>query len=247
MMIKSEKMPDYNVTENMLCITIDIEWSPDELVESVVQTLNEHKVKATFFATHPITINGHEISLHPNYSTANKYRKTITKLHNLFPNSKGVRSHRLTTDEMLLPIYKELGLVYDSGYVMMNMKNIQPFYLEHDIVEMPIFYMDRLHFDEPRFYKKGFSINSMDLNSAGLKVFDFHPIHIFINTNKVDLYQKAKRYYHESKLLEQFKNKNKGIGTYFSDLLQYIVSTGTKTYTLLEIYNKYIQENKLND
>lgn len=242
-MIKSRGV--VNNALDMICITIDIDWCPDELVEMVVRALNEHNVKATFFATHPITINGHEISLHPNYSTVDKYKETITKLHDLFPYSKGVRSHRLTTDEILLSIYKELGIAYESGYVMMNMKNIQPFYLEHDILEIPIFYMDRLHFDQQRFYKKGFSITSMNLNSAGLKVFDFHPIHIFINTNKTELYQKAKKYYHEPKLLEQYRNKNKGIGTYFNELLQYITDTGTKTCTLFEIYNQYIQKNKL--
>jgi len=229
-----------NIVDNTFCITIDVDWSPDELIEMVVEILNSYKIKATFFTTHQVTINGHEIALHPNYTSIDTCKETITKLHDLFPNAKGVRGHRLASDEVLLSIYEKLGLLYQSGYLMLGMRNIRPIFLEFNIMEIPLFYMDRIHFDNSWYSKRGFSINSIDLDHPGLKVFDFHPIHIFLNTNKIELYEQAKKHYHEPKLLEPYRNKLKeGIGTYFNDLLQYISDSGKKTYTLLEIYEKY--------
>ncbi len=239
-MVSSEVKMFNDSVENMICITIDIEWSPDELIDVVIKTLDEHKVKATFFATHKVSIKGHEIALHPNYTSTDTYRDTITKLRNLFPDAKGVRGHRCATDEMLLTIYQELGILYQSAYLMLGMKNIHPFNLEFNVVEMPLYYMDRIHVEEPRYSKNGFSIKALDLSSPGLKVFAFHPIHIFLNTNKIETYRQAKKHYHEPKLLEQYRNKEReGIGTLFNELLENIADNGTKTYMLLEIYNKY--------
>lgn len=240
MSFQESKVNSLDETDPEFCITIDVEWSPDELIDIVIDKLNSYKIKATFFATHPVRIKGHEIALHPNYLSFETYEETIAKLLGYFQNAKGVRGHRLMTDELLLSIYQKLGILYQSGYLMLGMKNIRPFFLEFNVMEIPLFYMDRIHFDEPWFSKKGFSINSIDLKSPGLKVFDFHPIHVFLNTEKSSRYETAKKYYHEPKLLESYRNKAKeGIGTYFDSLLESLSKNGHRTYTLTEIYKKY--------
>ncbi len=240
MSYQDSKIIDTKSLDDEFCITIDVDWSPEELIESVINTLNSYKIKATFFATHPIDVKEHETALHPNFTSFERYEETIRKLLQIYPDAKGVRGHRLMTDETLLLHYEKLGILYQSSYLMLGLKNIRPFYLEFNIMEIPLFYMDRIHFDDSWHAKKGFTINSINMDFTGLKVFDFHPIHIFLNTNNRDLYERAKKYYHEPKLLESYRNKDKeGIGTYFNNLLEYISDNKKKNHTLLQIYEKH--------
>lgn len=124
--------------------------------------------------------------------------------------------------------------------MMSKAQNIRPFYTECDIMEIPLYYMDRNHFTEKQHYNNSFSIDVLNLDGSGLKVFDFHPIHIFLNTERADRYTRAKRYYKKPEKLKAYVNKNsKGIGTLFNDLLDFLADNKIKAYTMMDIYKMY--------
>ena len=52
------------------------------------------------------------------------------------------------------------------------------------------------------------------LNKPGLKVFDFHPIHVFLNMEILDRYIKAKKYNNDYTKLKSFVNQTE-TGTKF--------------------------------
>lgn len=82
---KQEDMYD----ESQIVITIDLEWSPQPLIDMVLAQLREHRVKATLFATHRARLGrSYEVAIHPNYKSVSLYKKTLDKLLKIFPSAK---------------------------------------------------------------------------------------------------------------------------------------------------------------
>ena len=76
--LKNEELKDE------ICITIDIDWSPQEFIDLVLDLLKSYNVKATFFATHKVNIKNHEVGIHPNFTNLENYDKVIKELMNEF-------------------------------------------------------------------------------------------------------------------------------------------------------------------
>lgn len=222
-----------------VAITIDIEWAPDALIENCLDMLNESKIKATFFATHDheTDLSRHEIAIHPNM-LLNTWKEEVKKLIKSYPDAKGARFHSLWISAKIYEYLGDCGIEYSSNYYMYNQANICPFMSFNYIVEIPIFFMDNLHiiFHENSAKRDLFSISKLNLKSPGIKVFDFHPIHLYLNTENLGRYEKAKKYYHNPKKLIDFKNNGIGTKNLFIELLEYIKQNKIKTYTLEQIH-----------
>ena len=63
--------------------------------------------------------------------------------------------------------------------------------MSNDILQIPIFFMDDTHIGWS--INVNFKLEQFNLKNNGLKVFVFHPIHIFLNTNDLKIYQRAKK------------------------------------------------------
>jgi len=222
----------------MISITIDVDWAHDEILEKCVSILDEYKISATFFCTHKHNVhigNNHELAIHPSYNCGESHEKTIKKLMEIYPQAKGVRSHCLYTYSKLYPIYEKYGLEYESNYLMYKLKGMKPFKMINNILQIPIFFVDDTHIVMSK--NANFKIEQFNLEEEGLKVFVFHPIHIFLNTRKLKVYQKAKKYYHEPERLKNFYNEGEGTCSLFIRLLNYVEINSIKVYTMNEINN----------
>ena len=78
-------------------------------------------------------------------------------------------------------------------------------------------------------------------NKPGLKVFNFHPIHVFLNSRSIDQYQQILREvdlpqadYDE---LYSHVNDGYGIGTLFTIIVEYIRKHQRETYFLKDLVN----------
>jgi hypothetical protein len=223
---------------DMISITIDIDWAHNEVLEKCASILDEYGINATFFCTHKHDIhigNNHELAIHPNYNCNESYEETIGKLMKLYPQANGVRSHGLYSYYKLYSIYEEYGLRYESNYFMYKQANIAPFKTLNNILQLPIFFSDGSH--TVMSGNNNFKLEQFNLKDRGLKVFLFHPIHIFLNTNDLKIYQRAKKYYHEPDKLKNFYNEDDGTRSLFTRLLDYINANSIKTYTMEEINN----------
>ena len=58
------------------------------------------------------------------------------------------------------------------------------------------------------------------LSRKGLKVFNFHPIHLFLNTNSLDLYEKARPFFKDYKKLKSIRSNDFGIRDFFIELIE---------------------------
>ena len=225
----------------IIAITSDIDWAHDEVIKYMLSILDEYDIKITFFCTHKVEIkdmNKHELAIHPNFTKDRTDRETIQELMSLYPEAKGTRSHTLYIHSGLFEIYQEFGLEYDSNYILSN-QIIEPFFIANNVLELPIFFEDDSHFLK----SENFDLSQFDLKGNGLKIFNFHPIHVFLNTQKISDYTKAKKYLHEPAKLEKFKNTNKeGTNDLFTSLLNYMEDKDIKSLTLKGISDKYRRE-----
>ncbi len=219
-------------TNAEVLISLDIDWAPDELIADSLDLLSAHGVRATLFMTHPtkVDVSGHELALHPHFTDADLHAP-IARLLEVFPNAQGTRSHSLFFTYRLIDIYEDLRIRYQSNVLAYKHREMQPFQLSRRVAELPIYFMDNIHVAlEPR---TRFRHTDLGLEGSGLKIFDFHPIHIFLNTDTLDLYAAAKTHYHDPRQLTGLKNRKRpGIRDLFIALLGSVASKGKTSCAL---------------
>ena len=92
-----------------------------------------------------------------------------------------------------------------------------PWYLE-GVMQIPFFFEDDIYLME------GFS-NQPKLYFCNrikmYKIFNFHPIHLFLNTETLERYYKIKKDYHNFNVLKKNRNtKDYGILDFFKELMK---------------------------
>jgi hypothetical protein len=224
----------------VIALTFDIDWADDRVLAHTLELLAQYQVKATFFCTHKVPLGDHEYALHPNYDNPVDRERVIAELKEIFPEAHGVRSHRM--DFALgrdISIYEKYGISYDSNYAMPGAAHIAPFHLMNDLVEIPFYFGDGFLIHDSVDNAGRFDLDTWLRDEDGLKVFAFHPIHIYLNTNSGELYQQCRPYFKNSQKLWSMRNPDPGVATLFGELLRYIHTNQTPTATLAKIEAAY--------
>ena len=213
-------------------LTLDVDWAHDKILTETIDLLEEYEVKATWFITHQTSIIEKlrsnplfELGIHPNFNflldgddrNGKNSREVVERLLEIVPEAKSVRSHSLTQNSYLMNLFCEFGLTHESNYLIPYQSRVElrGWKLWNGLFRVPIFWEDDV---ELMFGLK----NNIDMvtNLKGLKVFNFHPIHIFLNSENIDRYQRAKQYVQKPDELINLKNTNLGVRNIFIDLLK---------------------------
>lgn len=223
-------------SDREIVISIDPDWAPRTVVEDTLELLNRYEVRATFFMTNhlDLDLSSHEIAIHPHFETFD-YESHLRARLNEFPEAIGTRSHALFDTYRLQPIYERLGIRYQSNVVVHRQPHLRPYRISRSVVELPIFWMDNIHMMMEG-ESASFDIRDLKLEEPGLKVFCFHPIHVFLNTGSMSTYNSAKEFYSDPTMLLKYRNSsNGGVRSLFSDLLDYLSANDLGTRPLSEI------------
>lgn len=215
---------------------MDLDWAADEVITDSLDLLAEHGVEATLFMTHsaPVGNSNHELAIHPHFSSLD-LDSHIRERMSCFPEAKGTRSHLLFDSYKLQPIYSNYGLRYQSNVLKYKQHNIAPYRISPTIIEFPIFFMDNIYIIMEG-HNPSFTIEELSLHKPGLKVFDFHPIHIFLNSENLERYEAAKVNYHDPRmLLKQRNTTSSGIRSLFIELLKYLKTNNIKPALLTNL------------
>jgi len=181
---------------NDMILSIDVDWAPDFMIEQSLNILLEHDAKATWFITHETDMieeirkyPNFELAIHPNFlpnsSQGKNYNEVIKSLLKIVPEAKTVRPHALFYHHYLSKIYIDCGLLFDSGIYLKEVPNIIPFEItinDKKLVKIPFFWAEDSNIKE----------DSVLFLRPGLKIFVFHPVHIFLNSNNIDNYNRLK-------------------------------------------------------
>lgn len=196
--------------EGRLFLTIDLDWAIDAAIEQCLDRVEEAGVAATIFVTHDTPLLARmrknprlELGLHPNFNPllegvagAGDARKVMRDLQRLVPEAKVVRSHSMTQSSRLLDLFIECGITHDANHFVPAHTGIvlRPYlHWKSALTRIPYFWEDDVDLE----YGSGPTILELANASSGLKVFDFHPIHVALNTPSTEHYE-ATRQSHNS-------------------------------------------------
>ena len=176
---------------NNFHLTFDIDWAPDFCVELILNLLNKKNIKGTFFITHQSDIikdiikNGHHIGIHPNFLPNSSQGKTVEEILNyllkLAPEATTIRTHALFQyTNLFLKIFTEFPqLKHDLSIFMYKFPHIKPF--EWKVRQCSFMRLNYNWEDDVAFFDEQFDWITPQFY-GDLTIFDFHPIHVALNS-----------------------------------------------------------------
>ncbi len=186
---------------NTLHLTFDQDWAPAWATLDVHHLLQEHGQTGTLFVTHPCAslptlkqadTGLAELGWHPNYLPGSSHGETpeevLDTLQQWVPDPVGVRAHFLVRSTVLWSTYAKRGLLYEASDLMDGLTHLRPLKAWNNLTRLPIFWEDDVH----AAHGLPFTLDAIELDQPGLKIFDFHPIHIALNTSIPQDYQALK-------------------------------------------------------
>ena len=216
-------------------LTFDIDWAPDFAILYCLNLLDDARCKATFFATHSTSLNqeivnrGHDLGIHPNFlpnsSQGASVQAIISECLSYAPDAWCMRTHALVQSSPLLhEIFSKFPqLKLDVSLFMHRSTFSHKVKWEFDSVTF-----DRLLYnweDDAQFASYN-EDNLPELFFGELTVFDFHPIHVFLNSTDGSEYRNLKLEQPNlplssltKQIVEKHVNPNLGTQSYLKEVL----------------------------
>lgn len=218
-------------------ITLDMDWANDGVLADTVSLAERLEIPVCLFITHDTPmiekLRKHPLftlGIHPNFlpqlngQSAKTYRETLEELCAAVPEAKVIRCHALVDATPILTAAKDLGFAADMNLFIPFSSGIclQPFAHFSGLKRLPFFYED----DAWTLENGAASPEDHLLSDIPLKIFNFHPIHLYLNTENMERYNRAKPHYHDFEALAPFVNHGEGFGA--RDFLLRLREAGNK-------------------
>lgn len=238
--IISTIFPDNNRSYCRPIISFDVDWAHDDVLADVIDLVERAGVNAVWFVTHASALLNRlksnplfEVGIHPNFNglhdgdarNGRTATEVVDRLLGLVPEAKSVRSHSVTQSSRLSQLFLSRGLTHDANdYIPASSGlTLHPWRLESGLIKVPFFWSDELA------CFKDTPLGMSDLVSReGLKVFDFHPIHVFLNTEHLNRYECTRHLHQKPAELVNHRYDGEGTRTHLIDLLRLVGSSSIK-------------------
>ena len=188
-------------------IEIDVDWAHDEVIADTINLISKYNVDTTWFATHDSAIvkslqsdSNFEVGIHPNFmpllrgddSNGRNFEEVIDKLLNLFPDAKCSKGHALVDSSAIIAYLTAVGITHDNTMFVdaPAVRPLCPWRLWTDMIRVPLCWEDDYACVSP--YENQFS--NLHQEKSGLRVFGFHPLHIYLNTESLSRYEEVKSF-----------------------------------------------------
>lgn len=227
----------------MIAITFDTDWIEESIIKEL-DLLNLVPGNMTFFCTdyYPY-LDGKEnveIGIHPRLDWNSDWIKKTKDLEKKF-NSKihGIRPHSLSHTQMYGIELAKMGYKYISQATYLYYEGLRVDRHPWGIFELPIYYMDSMDFTFQLNWKTNNEAFKFDIiekalaDENGLYVFDFHPIHLFLNSPSIEFYHKNRENLHTSSPFI-----GRGTKTFFDELCAEMNKKNIASKSLIEIVNQ---------
>lgn len=218
--------------EKNIYLTFDMDWACDELMDYLYNLLDKYDLYATVnvtnkFASMDKYINDEriELGIHPNFNPMLdgkicKEKETVIKeCKELAPEAVVARSHSLTTSSGITNLLHSSGIKYELNYYIPPHEGIciRP-WEKGGVLQIPFFYEDDLYLMEECDFKPEFYL---DKDIHMLRVFNFHPIHLFLNCENLNRYDGIRNNYKDYEYIKKYINtRDYGIYNFFCELVE---------------------------
>ena len=215
-------------------LTLDIDWVHDDILADTIDLVEECQVSATWFVTHDTPLlarlSGNpsfELGVHPNFNyllegdsrAGRDAAEVLDRLLTIVPDAKCVRSHSTTQSSGLLDLFMRRGLTHECNSFVPVQSGIElkPWRLWSGLTRVPYCWED----DVACLYGGEEVLPMKQLVSlGGIKVFDFHPAHVFLNTENMDRYEKTRKWHRNPQELLEHRYEGEGTRTRFLEFLR---------------------------
>ena len=176
-------------------LTLDVDWAPDAMVREVAALLVERGVRATWFVTHAgpalDALRAHpelfELGVHPNLLPGSSHGATpeavLDHVLALVPGARCVRTHCLVQSTPWFELLARRGTpAIDASLHLPRTGGVAPVTLwtaGGAITRIAHVWEDDLEMARP---DPDWDLSATLDGSGGLKVFDFHPVHVWLNS-----------------------------------------------------------------
>lgn len=221
--------------DDKIFLTFDMDWAHDLVIRDTLGILEKFNATATWFVTHDSKILNDlrkhslnfELGIHPNFNplffqdSDKKYssaKDIILNILKVVPEAVSARSHSLTTNSIILNELKLSGILLDANIFLPWRSGICIYpYFADGVLRCPHFFADDDYILSTSPLKKP---KASDLLSCkGLKIFDFHPIHIFLNTENIERYEGTRHLHNDPEKLIEYRYDGYGVRNLLIDIL----------------------------
>ncbi|CUI28924.1 polysaccharide deacetylase WbmS family protein [Achromobacter dolens] len=213
-------------------LTFDIDWAEDFVLADCISLLERASLPATWFITHETPLldrlggnPNFEIALHPNFNPlfngTSQYdaEEIFMRCVNLSPGAVGTRSHSVSQSSGLLDIFAKHGMRYESNTLIPWDAGIslKPWiYWGGELIRLPY------HWEDDVACVQGWPLETREsywYQAHGLNILDFHPIHVYLNTEDINRYERSRADHRDIVRLEQHRNTTAGVRTFLRNLI----------------------------
>ncbi len=182
----------------------------------------------TFFCTQPYTAldpSQHELCPHPTLEAGDDWDAELDSKCGEFPGARGVRTHSCVHSHLLSIELRRRGFDWVSTRDEPGRADIEAYREAWGVWHLPIYYMDTLDISFARHWEgSGHSPFARELletavRGDGLYVFDFHPIHLLLNSTSADEYLERRDGFRAGDPLDGLRCEGYGARSYYDDLL----------------------------
>lgn len=232
----------------MICISFDSDHMNNSRMEEWLATISIPG-GATMFCTEyysALEKTDFEIGPHPELSPNTDWSAEIKKMRELFPKAKSWRSHSLVFSQLLAIELPQMGYERVSTSEDYFNPQSQISFNPWGVYQFPVFYMDNADFDrmrrmdhfKPEIFDKG--LFDTAIKGEGTYVFDFHPIHIMLNTPNFEFYSQARDKFKAGEPIETLRYEGYGVGSYFKDLCDAMKVAGVESKTFEQAHAEFV-------
>ena len=222
-----------------IAVTVDVDWAPDWAIDLTAGILRDHGVRATWFITHASPAVERlrqdpelfELGIHPNFLPASTQGSSPDEVLDhclgLVPGAVTMRAHALAMSSPLLhQIAESTSIEIDVSLFCPYMPGIHPVLYAWEgrtLVRVPYFWEDdhEMELEPPRW-----EAERIARLPDGIKVINFHPIHVFLNSSSMDAYRRLVAAETSTEAEEAaFAEGGEGTRTFFEGLVAMLEDT----------------------
>jgi hypothetical protein len=223
-------------------LTLDVDWAPDFMIDAAADALIARGVRATWFVTHASPAIDRlrerpdlfELGIHPNFLPGSSHGATpeevVRHCARLVPEATAARTHCLLQST---PLHDELlrhsDVTVDLSLFLPGAEHVEPIVQWSPagrLLRLPYVWQDNMEMYSP---EPNWDAAAL-LDAPGLRIFDFHPVHVWLNSRAFEPYERLKAAHPLAEVTEEqaarFRTQGPGTMTAFLDLADRLAELG---------------------
>lgn len=219
-LLSSIDSSDPDSWQGKIFLTFDVDWAHDEVILDSARLIEDLDVRATWFFTHDspaidyLIDNGHEIGFHPNFNNllsgeeSKSFQGVIDDCLAWCPDAVSTRSHSLVYGAPIASYLATKSIKYSSNINIPYSAGIElsPWISSSSVTEVPYSWAD-----EHTWGSRSQPTCLEWSKGSGLLVADFHPIHVFLNTQTSSDYESTRFCHKNPDTLIRYRKSGDGV------------------------------------